>query len=197
MVHSSCSESDHNRSPARATIIALLQQRHVTIVVALLLCSSMSSLMIRFVGINDHSHPPLVDITHSAGRSVPSLTPGRYHHTLPSPVSHTLPVGTVGIITRSPRQYHRAVSPLCCRRVAVVLQDLFGLPFLVRCPPERSTRYLWRLVVQQASRFVAGSSGGRSLRTGTKDRMAKAAAVARWVLCYGPCRMSLMTWVVW
>lgn len=60
-------------------------------------------------------------------------------------------------------------------------QALFGLPFLVRCPPARSTRYLWRLVVQQASRFVAGSSGGRSSKAGAKDRMSKAAAGSRYV----------------
>lgn len=61
------------------------------------------------------------------------------------------------------------------------MQELFGLPFLVRCPPARSTRFLWRLVVQQASRYVAGSSGGRSAKAGTKDRMAKAAAGAGYV----------------
>ncbi|CAM9950630.1 unnamed protein product [Ectocarpus sp. 12 AP-2014] len=61
----------------------------------------------------------------------------------------------------------------------VTAKDLFGLPFLVRCPPARSTRYLWRLVVQQASRFVAGSSGGRSFKTGGKDRIAWASSGSR------------------
>lgn len=65
-----------------------------------------------------------------------------------------------------------------------LLQELFGLPFLVRCPPRRSTRYLWRLVVQQASRFVAGSSGSRGFKAGSRDRMAKAAAGARWVVIH-------------
>ncbi|CAM9124714.1 unnamed protein product [Ectocarpus sp. 4 AP-2014] len=61
----------------------------------------------------------------------------------------------------------------------VTAKDLFGLPFLVRCPPARSTRYLWRLVVQQASRFVAGSSGGRSFKAGGKDRIARSSTGSR------------------
>ncbi|CAM9666998.1 unnamed protein product [Phaeothamnion confervicola] len=39
---------------------------------------------------------------------------------------------------------------------APVDKELFGLPLYVHCDGARSTRYLWRLVVQQAARFIRG-----------------------------------------
>ncbi|CAM9338225.1 unnamed protein product, partial [Chrysoparadoxa australica] len=64
------------------------------------------------------------------------------------------------------------VNGSSCYSNSGITKELFGLPLLIHCRSSHSTCYLWRLIVQQASRFIGNAelaavaaSGGKGMST--------------------------------